>query len=567
MGLSRIVFVCIVLLCFHCSLICSENTPQLGGFALTLGAESLGLLGEGSSDLILNGNLMNKWKSCLSDTDLTSIEKYQSSCYVADGSLFRTVFSFYYEDMPLFVAEPVVKSSNAKINAEVEFFDNDQVEQSGEFSIIFDCPYAAAGQSTLITVTVEDVDWGNEEMIEEQWNGGNDAEEFVDSSQDSMAIAFSFSFVKVCGKGDLDHVVMKMLKSSDDTEGSDEVDVPLSAQGQQEEIKVLQTTKVSKFLVSIEEPLRYLFVEPPKLKVFENKAVDVSLRGALAHGGAIENWDRADLVLIYHCLEQKSTKIEVELPIPPFNSKKVVFTKECGALDAFAHEEGFLDLEEESKANEQQQPNTEQDRTIIPMIDRLRIGSSDFYDADVFSDSKAATKYDLVKYDMLSSSSPALDIMKYSVLQSEVDFYVWNSDPAQKLSYDVLEVTVGSPSVVRAYFAGVTPGNVYQNYLGEQNGVINEQMKRMKIHMVCRTQGTSKILVTMLLKTGRTAEFGFLKECNAPKKIKKRAFLRTAGSLFTVIVMSFISLAAFLIYKYAKQVRHAVHEYNRVRAR
>mmetsp|Transcript_9640 Transcript_9640/g.25738 ORF Transcript_9640/g.25738 Transcript_9640/m.25738 type:complete len:598 (-) Transcript_9640:453-2246(-) len=562
-----------------CAALAAAQDAESSDFTLSVGGETIGQLGV-NPKVIESKKLVGKWATCDPSKNGNVFKAGEDSCPELDKYGFRAVFSFFYDGLPLYVGDPVVVVSNSKVSAEIEYFENDQIEQSGDFSIVFDCS-DAPDQSTYVTVVVEDLDWGSEpegddyELDDgregsgasaetEPAGGGRGGEANGADSDNFLAVSFSFSFVKHCGSGGLSEI--SVMAAGEDSAAELR---PV------QDLVVPESTKVSRFLLTIEEPLRYLIVRPPSVKVGPD--VQVSLRGMLAFGGAVESWDKADLVVLYECMKENSAiPIEISIPLPPFSPKVIKFTKKCGASGMFDSEEGFIGDEESAAEpnkdsvsasdSSSEQADLTRQRTMVPMFQRLRIGTDGFYDANVWSDGQAGTRFKLTSADMQSAAIPG-DLMMFSPVQSSLSLYIWNSDDEQRLGYDLLEVTSSSPKTLRAFVEPSSGGGLMSSStVGPYNVDIGADDKMAAIRMVCRAKGVSKVLVTMLLKTGRQVEFGFAKTCEAPRKMQKRGFMRTAGSLLTVIGMLFFTVGSYMLYRYGTQARQAFRDYSRVRA-
>ncbi|KAA8495302.1 hypothetical protein FVE85_1457 [Porphyridium purpureum] len=552
-----------------------QNDSPVVGLKITVGPEVSDKLALDAAEVLRDGQVLGKWKACdelmmsRAGVDPNSAEA-QAACVVLDGYVGRLVLEFEYVQSVMIFMEPDLTTTNSKVDPQIQYFDNDQDERAGEFAVVFDCSRGAR-QSSFIRVIADDFDIGAED---DMWDDDEDGIADAPADEKKVVKSYSFAFVKTCGSGAVPGVLISHL----DLETKEKTKFPSG-------LVVPVDIMVTHFTLDLEDPTRFFAMQKPVLESLDPRKLKVSLQGNLAYGGNVVWMEQGDIGVFYQCEEEGIFDVHLSIPCPPFDTIKLNWKKNCPPRKSFDSEEGFVndfdpadvkDQEEEEADGEAlggdgAQPAREpreQDRVdssradaVIPMIDRIMVGLNGQHDPNVFAAGVAAPGFAVDTEKLDKADSGALYRLPVSV--SEIEFVIWNADSAQRLAYNAIEIVPAKPDIVRG-FVQPSGTSLFDKYLAANHAdSIPSDGARLALMLVCRDKGESVVAVSVLLKTMKRVEFGIIKECAAPRRIKRRR--ASAAVLMNVVLVVLGFAAGFYMLHVIRQTGSIRREYQKHR--
>lgn len=303
-------------------------------------------------------------------------------------------------------------------------------------------------------------------------------------------------WTKACGRGRFEHMHFGftahdqsiILFNADGTYGTDEKRTL--------DVGPLDTT--TELVMQLTPPAQQLDFLDPQVSS-DSEDVIVTLRGAISGGTA--NSDKATkFSVLYDCPKSvPSAQIRFTVAIPPWDNVTATWRKDCGG----AHSQALV----------------------------IGTGNSGPSSYDVMQGGELRPEFNV------GAGAHIDDVDEHTYVvpgdSNQKRFYFMNSDDTSDIQIQTISTTMSDPDVVAAYVATGTFGN----FISADGATIERQKtKSLLLHFMCKTDGKSLVLVTLPTLRYKTIEFGFIKECFAPKLYRGSGFLTTAGSLLWVFL-------------------------------
>lgn len=325
-----------------------------------------------------------------------------------------------------------------------------------------------------------------------------------------MHVAFALS--KSCGGGQHKYVEFGYFEHSDN-EGAEISRVTFPPKGAPELI-VGPHVMSTKLYLLLHRPAESQEFFHTTVRSSSPTGLSVSLRGP-AFGGVLQPNRPTILYVQYECHTVGKQKITLTVPLRPFDDITASWTKDCGG----------------------------------GIANGLSIGTDAFTLDDVVQKGMANRIWSLA----LKSTSGRIDETA-PVVNSSVrfkDFWLSNNGIALHIAPEI--ITIEKPEVVTIY--GQRTVIRSSGVHAKQSGVMakNEKM-RLRLRMICKKKGRSLVLVTFPVKSFEKIDFGFVKECRAPRQHRHSGFLRTANSVMFVVSV-FMVMAFATCWRYQSDDR------------
>lgn len=299
---------------------------------------------------------------------------------------------------------------------------------------------------------------------------------------------------KVCGRGRYEHVefgfishnMETVLFNKDGTYGTEEQKAL--------EVGPLDTsTELSMKLVS---PAYTLDFGDPYV-ASDSSYVSANLRNTVA-GGTVNSDTATKFSVVYECHATETANIMFSVAIPPWDNITVSWRKDCGGR----HSQSLL------------------------------IGTNGPGTVDVIHDGELNSEYNITDASYIGDVQGSVKEIPGNVDYKR--FYITNSDDTSEIQIQTPSMTMSDPGVVTTLVE--TPMVASSSYISATGATIERKTtKSLYLHFICKKEGMSLILVTLPVLRYKNIEFGFLKQCFAPKVHRQSGFLQTAGSLMAAI--------------------------------
>lgn len=225
-------------------------------------------------------------------------------------------------------------------------------------------------------------------------------------------------------------------------------------------------------------------------------------------GGVLRGGESAILHVMYECRGVGAARITISIPIPPFRPLRAAWTKDCGG----------------GRAN------------------GLRVGSQNYTAHDVVDGGVPSERW-ILDVDALSGGTSLLTSRNLPTFNSSItyrDFYLTNDGDPLQIGTPVF--TVDRPSTL-SLFAARPPSQLVDLFLTGNDDILSTgTSRRLRLVFICKKAGAAHVLVTLPIKSFSTVEFGFRKQCNAPRRVRYSPFLRTANSFMSLSILIIIVL-------------------------
>lgn len=231
--------------------------------------------------------------------------------------------------------------------------------------------------------------------------------------------------------------------------------------------------------------------------------VDVALRGPI-FGGVLAAGKQVVLHAVYTCEHHGVANISVTIPVPPFAPLVAHWTKDCGG--------GFAaGLSGATRGFDQKRPS------------------------DVVAQGQTLQRWHDGSTKINSSTS-------------DLSFYFRNGGPP--LHVGQIAITVDRPNIVYGYVVDKRshPLRLQSTYMGGNGGFFGTGGKQqLHIELICKRLGSSRVTLTVPLKSYENVEISFRKQCKTPKQRMHSSFLRTANSLLNIFIVC-VSMSGYLVF-------------------
>lgn len=230
-------------------------------------------------------------------------------------------------------------------------------------------------------------------------------------------------------------------------------------------------------------------------------------------GGILKASETAVLHFLYECQGNGEVEVSLSIPIFPFHALSAHWTKDCGGGEARG----------------------------------LNVGTSMLERKDVVIGGETQDIWKLAL--QTTSASISTNAPRLNSSTRVKDYWLFNDGIPIHVALAI--VTVENPEVLVPVLS--YPETKLSAAMKNIGGILpNGELVHIRIRMICKRKGTSLIIVTIPVKSFSNVEFGFLKECRAPRRHIRTGFLRTANSVMTV---STFLLAGTFAYWWVWQLR------------
>lgn len=323
------------------------------------------------------------------------------------------------------------------------------------------------------------------------------------------ALSIYFSFTKTCASGPHPHINFGYYHPSPHAP-SHPLPIPLHP----------TPAQPPTFGPHIIDTRLYLKLQPPATSqeffhinaTTSSPALSAHVRGPV-FGGVIRLSQSPVIHILYHCHSTGLFQLHLQIPIWPFDPLTATWKKDCGGG----------------------RPSG------------LNVGSTSLNHHDVVNQAETTHQW---KMALLMTSDQIGDRAPVVNASTRVkDFWLRNKGAAVHVAPPV--VTVEKQDVATAV-ASVAEG-AEGAFDADRGGVVaTGGAVRIRVRMVCKRWGRTVVVVTFPVRAFVNVEFGFVKQCRAPRRYGRLGSLKTAKSVtrFTSLV-----LAAGLAYWWVVQVR------------
>lgn len=443
------------------------------------------LFGQRSKDLVFNqGNATTQWRVPSDSADVSHVDPLFRHGVYAD----RITFDFFYAETAVYtISKPECHADNPNVaSPKVSDFQLDEDEHSGTFSILYDCRKTADDSTVQNATLVVQIAVVGEHVarfaFRKTCGGGRhryiEFGYYEDSENDAAEVS----------RKPFPHV--RRARADDGGEGEGE--------GARLEPMVVgphvSSTKVYMLLHPPAETQEFFHVSTRA----EGKTVSVSAQGPL-FGGVLDQGRAAVVYIFYECHDMGRVTISLTIPLAPFDDLRAQWTKDCGGGAAAG----------------------------------ISIGSSATLPNDIVQRGVAHARWQQAL--RATSARVGEDAPVVNASTRVKDFWVTNDGVAMRTATEM--VTVEKQDVVLAYAtrSSATRGALYWS---EGGSIIpSGGRQRLRLRMVCLKKGRSVVVVTMPIRSFNNIDFGFVKECRAPRHYQHSGFLRTAKSAMIAVSM------------------------------
>lgn len=311
-----------------------------------------------------------------------------------------------------------------------------------------------------------------------------------------------FAFKKTCGGGEHKYLEFGHYEDSDN-EGSEVSRVTFPKTGTPT-LKVgphVASTKVYLLLHAPAESQEFFHV----IAKSGSPALGVSVQGPV-FGGVLRKRRPTLLYVSYDCQEKGKHEVSLQIPIRPFDDLTAKWVKDCGG----------------------------------GIAEGLSVGTDTVSPDDVVKRGVTNEKWLLA----LQATSTRIAETAPVVNSSErfKDFWVNNDGIALHVAQEI--ITVEKPDVLMVYGTRntVRMSGLHQSEAGELLAPGGKM--HLRLRLICKKKGRSLVLVTFAIKSFHKIEFGFVKECRAPRLYRHSGFLRTASSVMLAVSLFIVTAVA-----------------------
>lgn len=310
-----------------------------------------------------------------------------------------------------------------------------------------------------------------------------------------------FAFRKTCGGGEHKYLEFGHYEDSDN-EGSEVSRVIFPKTG-------APTLRVGPHVASTKV---YLLLHAPaesqeffhSITKSRSPALTVSVQGPV-FGGVLRKGRPTLLYVTYDCQEKGKHEVSLQIPIRPFDDLTAKWTKDCGG----------------------------------GVAEGLSVGTDIISLDDVVKNGVTSDKWLLA----LKATSTRIADTAPVVNSSErfKDFWVSNEGIALHVAPEI--ITVEKPDVLMVYGtrSTVRMSGMYQSETGDL--LAPGGRMHLRLRLICKKKGRSLVLVTFAIKSFHKIDFGFVKECRAPRLYRHSGFLRTANSVMLAVSLFIVTVA------------------------
>lgn len=265
----------------------------------------------------------------------------------------------------------------------------------------------------------------------------------------------------------------------------------------------------TEFFMKLDQPGAQQIFYAPYVTSSDTAAVKVAVRGNHPQGGVIQGLTDTSFQVGYNCASKGDAVIKATIAVPPFKNITASWRKDCGGKT----------------------PRN------------LQVGTSeDGY--DVVDNGRPTPRY-MVGIENIGTAHSE-EHLHLPGNQSDWVFYIMNNDtmpgagsPDTAMHIGHIVATVEQPSVLMP-----VPPEVYEEAalgwraMERAPYALGAGAKlKVRVHMVCREKGESRVLMTVPVLGYKQLEFGLAKECeHGGLSYSSSEFVLTVGDLFWIVV-------------------------------
>lgn len=326
-----------------------------------------------------------------------------------------------------------------------------------------------------------------------------------------------FAFRKTCGAGEHKYLEFGHYEDSDN-EGS-EVSRVIFPKAGAPTLRVgphVASTKVYLLLHAPAESQEFFHATTKS----SSPALAVSVQGPV-FGGVLRKGRPTLLYVSYDCQEKGKHEVSLQIPIRPFDDLIAKWTKDCGG----------------------------------GIAEGLSVGTDIMSLDDVVKSGTTSDKWLLA----LQATSTRITDTAPVVNSSErfKDFWVSNEGIAVHVAPEI--ITVEKPDLLMVYGtrSTVRMSGMHRSESGELLAPGGKM--HLRLRLICKKKGRSLVLVTFAIKSFHKIDFGFVKECRAPRLYRHSGFLRTANSVMLAVSL-FIVTVVVTCWRFLSNERRSIRK-------
>uniref|UniRef100_A0A7S0XK10 Uncharacterized protein n=1 Tax=Erythrolobus madagascarensis TaxID=708628 RepID=A0A7S0XK10_9RHOD len=444
-------------------------------------------------------------------------ERNGGKCMLFDENTELAYAEFFFDDAASSYAfdTPKITAANAEkgVAPSVSDFWVDDEELEGVFTVDFACSASAKGKTFAVKIAIP-----------------------VTKSS-----TISFFVLKRCGGGYNSAVLMSIAQDDGEAES-------LATDGTLSGI-VVPAGSASTVSLLLNESIGELAFKSPKIESSDVGVCNASLRGA-ARGGTLGA--SASLIVVnYGCKSEGKATLKLTVSIPPWDDAVAKWTKQCNAPEPEVvppppPKEQADGNGSSSSQEQQQQQNPPPTAGAAVSASAALVVAVAGSGIDVFRDNAPSESFS-----MEFNSLESIDDKHFVLPSTEARMRLVVANGAVPTDADDgaralrrATVTVSRPEVLKP--------------LVRMNSVAVMQPtdeRILEFLLACRRSGKVNVLVTIWIDaptasagvSSSTIEFGFVKQCRNPRKLKESGFMVTAKSYIVLLVVAgVVALAVFL---------------------
>jgi hypothetical protein len=257
------------------------------------------------------------------------------------------------------------------------------------------------------------------------------------------------------------------------------------------------TLSVTEVYIAMKAPAISQEFDAAMVSSSDENVVTVSTRGNVGRGiSSIQN--PATIAIMYACHTNGKANITLKVPVAPWDDLETTFVKDCGGSAA-----------------------------------SISVGTS-FGNDDVVARGVTTPNFFSTVADASDSSRrsgmPILAATRDSV------FVIQHSGGTDEnaVHFSNAIVTIGNSKLLRISLKGFLSG---ADKFSQEGGMLYPgDAKKLVLHFVCLSSGTTWVLVTLPLMRYKSVEFGFSKDCTGPSVHKESTIFNVRGALDLLLI-------------------------------
>jgi hypothetical protein len=258
------------------------------------------------------------------------------------------------------------------------------------------------------------------------------------------------------------------------------------------------TLSVTEVYVMVKAPAISQEFDAAMVSSSDENVVTASTRGSVGKGlSSIQ--DPATIAVMFACHTNGKANITLKVPVPPWDDLETTFEKDCGGSAA-----------------------------------SISVGSSLGKDDVVARGITTPTFFSTVADASNGSRRSEMPILSST---RETVFVIQHSGAADEnaVHFSNAIVTIGDTKLLRISLKGFLSG---ADKFSQEDGMLYPgDAKKLALHFVCLSSGTTWVLVTLPLMRYKSVEFGFSKDCTGPSVHKESTMFNVRGALDLLLIV------------------------------